>query len=231
MDIFTIGISIFITSMFFGVGAFMVFVFYNLYTTKHNRILNIREYTAGKAIKRTVRARIMKHKSLGDIYVAPSLKKYDMHYIPFFGSSYEYPTMKSKQYAVDLSYKDGQYAPEIYNSTEIREIEVIEKDQNGEYIKQKINKELNIITPVKQSTRQWNLEMDTTIKDEYNLVPGFWEKYGHLVLGLGIVLICAGVAILMIVFGYKWATEFNTAPGWVKTLMESIAASAAPPPA
>ena len=71
--------------------------------------------------------------------------------------------------------------------------------------------------------------MDTNIKEEYQMRPGWWQKYGHLVLSFGIVVAGLVVAVMMIVFAYQWGIDMGTAPEWVKTFAQNIAQSQAPP--
>lgn len=221
--------GVFGTLLFTMVCGMCFWAYIILDSKKHNRTIRIKNITAGKPYVETFRARKMKHLQLGDIYWIPALKKEDRHIAPYFGSKYEYSTNKANRFYVPLTFYNGTYSPEEYNPLEKVEMDVIEKNtETGKY--ERIKKEVVrfIIRPVKASIRQFNLEMDTSIKEEYGLNPGFWSKYGAMIIGLGIVMLCSIVGIMIIIFTYQWGVDISTAPDWVQTLIQKVAENQAP---
>ena len=138
---------------------------------KFNKLIRIKNWTAGKPQVETHYAQLKKHPKLGDIYYIPALKKQDRHYIQYFGSEFEYPTNKSNISYVPVTYFGKQYSPEFYSAHEKQENEVLELLEtqaiDGKLIKewQKIKKEIDtfIIKPTKSSMRQFNLATDILI--------------------------------------------------------------------
>lgn len=256
MDFLGFLIGGFVASAFFIIAIVAVWLFNMMHNAKYNRIIKITNKTGGKDVVEWWKGCLMKHKVLGDVYYVPALKKEDRHYIPFTGKSDEYPTNKPRQQFVPLTFLDGTYAPEKHQHTEEVEIDVIEKRYGDlseeEYLKiplsereknktlykvsfHRIKKKVTsyIIKPTKYSMRQFNLMMDTSIKDDFFLNPGFWDKYGGLVVAFGLVLMASVVSIVMIVFAYQWGVDISqNIPEWMQTFLQSFAANsgaAAPP--
>ena len=246
MEVVGFIVGTFATGMFFIVAIGAMWFFYTMHNAKYNRHIRINNKTAGKDTVEVYRGRLMKHKTLGDVYHVPALKREDRHYIPFTGKSHEFPMNKRKEFFVPLTFYDGTYAPEQYEHTEEVERDVIIKKYGDltedEYFKLDIaerekNKKLYkvsfhkvkqkvvsyIVKPTKYSMRQFNLNMDTSIKDDFFLNPGFWDKYGGLMVGFGIILISAVVAIVMIVFAYQWAVDLSAnQPDWIADILTGL---------
>lgn len=219
--------------------AIMCFLFMHLNRQKFNKMIRIKNWTAGKPKVENFYAQLKKHKKLGDVYYVPALKKEDRQYIQYFGSEFEYPTNKSNISYVPVTYYGKQYTPEEYSPMEEQEREVIrlvdvKDEKTGKITKQfkkiKETVQMFIIKPTKSSMRQFNLNNDTLIKEEYQLGPTWWDKYGMMVLGMGMLLICMTVSILMIVFAYQYGIDVvGTKPEWIADLVGAIDSGQAPP--
>lgn len=257
MDILWFMIGIFGTGVFFAMAGFIIFVIWYVRNNRYNKMIRITNKTAGKDSIEIYQGRVFKHKTLGDVYEIPALKKEDRQYAPYYGREYEYPiSNKSKKMYVALTFLNGTYAPERFDHEEVREIDVIEKrygdlsekeyfalspevrlkDKSLYKVKfHKVSKKVTtyVIKPTKNSMRQFNLEMDTSIKEDFLLNPSWWEKHGALVVALGIVAFAAIVAIIMIIFAYQWGVDISSAPpAWVSGFLEQMSTNgAAAPPA
>lgn len=254
VDILWLTVGIFATTLFFILAIVIVWLMMMIHNQQFNRQIRITNKTAGKDLAELYRAKLINHKTLGEVYYIPALKKEKRHYVPYYGKQYEYPTNKNKLSYVPLSYYNGTYAPEGYAHTEEEKQEVIRLFINGvnekefhllpendkrrdkphklEYRKVEETIEKNIIKPTKYSMRHFNLEMDTAIKDDFFLMPGFWDRYGGYILSFGLAMSGAIVAIIMIVFAYQWGVDVSqNAPEWMRGFMEQVANNglAAPP--
>ena len=243
----TVWTGIFIGSaIMFVVGilcGLMVWVYFIMRRNKYHKLIRVTTWTAGKPIVEFGYACIEKHETLGDIYYAPFLKASERHIIPYFGSQYEYPTTKSKIQFVPVTFHNNTYAPESYDPHEEIEKEVFvrKRDEHGNLVRdekskkvifEKVKKKITqfIVKPTKASMRGFNLAQDVAIKDEYTTKPGFWQKYGTLVLGLGIVGFAMVVAIFMIIMAYQWGVDISqNQPEWIAQFMETAKDSLAPP--
>lgn len=205
---------------------------------KFNKMIRIKNWTAGKPKVETYFAQLRKHPKLGDVYYIPALKKQDRHYIQYFGSEFEYPTNKGDISYVPVTYFGKQYSPEFYSAHEKRENEVLELvdtvSKDGKPIKQwqKIKKEIDtfIIKPTKSSMRQFNLATDILIKDEYQIGSTWWDKYGMMVISLGMLTITMVVCVMMIIMTVQWGQDITgSTPDWVSGLMGALDSGQAPP--
>jgi hypothetical protein len=246
MEFTGILIGVFATTFFFIILIGAVWLVNLLHNQKYNKFIRINNKTAGKDVVEWYKGAFMKHKTLGDVYFVPALKKEDRQYIPFTGSAGEFPTNKPRQKYVPLTYHNGTYAPESYEHTEQKEIDVIvkrygeltpeeylalsveERQKNKKLYKVQFIKELQTVTsyiikPTKYSMRNFNLDMDTSIKDDFFLNPSFFERYGGLLVAGGFVMMGALVAIVMIVFAYQWGVDISqNTPAWVSGLVEGL---------
>lgn len=213
--------------IFIGAIGYIVWLFMN---APFNRLIRIKNWTAGKPYVEYVRAKVMKHDKLGYVYFMPQLKRENRQYCRYFGSEYEYTTNKSKKFYVPITYMNGVYAPEEYNAYETNEREVIEFNEKTNHF-EKINKQVKsyIVQPLKQSMRQFNLDSDITIKEEYGKSSGFWEKYGVYVVSISMIGMVSVVCILLLIFAFQYAQDLNSAPAWVTNFLDAVTPNAAPP--
>jgi len=207
----------------------IIFVGYLLNRQIYNRQIRIKNWTAGKPYVEVYWGRVEKHKTLGDVYYIPKLKNQERHYIPYFGGKYEYGTNKGKIFYVPLSFYNGSYSPEQYDPYHIEEKETIYKTESGEWVKGMQKIQTFITKPVKASISQFVMEADTSIKDEFDIKPGWWEKYGGYVLTFIIVFAGAAVSIIFVIFGYKMGIDSSQIPAWAQHVLEKTVT--APPPA
>jgi hypothetical protein len=224
------------TTIFFIVLIGIIFLIKIMSDTKYKYFIKITNITGGKETIEYYYGTKLNHPEHGDVYYVPKLKKEKRHYIPYTSSKYEYPVAGRKNIYVPLVFDTNVYHPETMDAFEEREIEKIIKSINPETkkaefkkIKQKIRE--YITKPVKLSMRSWVLRNDSIIKDEYQLVPSWWEKHGHLVLSAAIIGFTVIVCVMMIIFSYQLSQDLlsNQAPAWVQNVLQSVDANVAPP--
>lgn len=231
-----------ITGLVFGIVGTMIIgtimlvfimLFVMLHKLKFNRLIRVKNITAGQPKVEWYKGRLIKHKTLGDCYEIPKLRKEQRQFIPFFGSTYEYPTQKAKLMYVPVTFYQNVYSPEKYEYKEEIEIETIQKNnKTGKY--EKIIKKTvqSMINPLKSSMRQFNLAADKVIEEEFNLPIGWFERNKAIILSFAIVFIAAVVAVIMIVFAYQAGADgvYAQTPEWARSILDAVTANQAPPP-
>jgi len=214
-----------------GFVIFFVFDFMN--KQKYNRLIRIKNWSAGKPYVEYYWAQLMKHSKLGMVYHIAVLKKENRQYIQYFGNEFEYSTNRSNKFYVPVSYYNGTYSPEKYDPYEIEEREVIEWNEELKQY-QKTTKKITtfIIKPVKASIRQFNLAQDTQIKEEYGQKSSWWDKWGTTLLGFGALLLFIGggiiVFILLLQYGIDIANQSSQAPQWLQQFLTNSTAGITP---
>lgn len=234
MDIQLItGIIFGAAGMFVMSGFILVIIalFVMLHNGKFNRLIRIKNITAGQPKVEWFKGRFIKHPILGDCYEVPKLRKEGRQFVPFFGSDREYPTTKSRLMYVPVTFYKNVYAPEKYGWMEEIEIETIEKI--GKKYEKVIKKVVSpIITPLKSSMRQFNLAADKVIDDEFSVPIGWFERNKVAMMSFAMLLITAALCMMMIVFAYQAVSEgnFSSMPDWAKQLLDAVTSNQAPPP-
>lgn len=226
-----IGIIVTMVIVFFIIV--IVFLLWLVSNAKYNRVVRVKNITAGQPQVEIQKARLIKHPKLGDCYEVPKLRKEGRQFVPFFGSAFEYPTTKSRIKFVPVTFYQNVYAPEKYEYKENVEIETIEK-VGKKYEKVIKNVIKPIVTPLKSSMRQFNLASDKAIDEEYNIPVGWFERNKTLIMALGMLFITATLCIMMIVFTYQASADgafsVNEVPEWAKVILDAITGNQAPPP-
>lgn len=217
------------------VGA-VIFLIRMMIMAKYNRIIRVNVVTAGRIVAEWHKGYLIKHKTLGECYVVPKLHRENRKFINYFGSKYEYPTNKSRIKYVPVTYYQNVYVPEEYESLEQRDMETIEYNKTTKKYEKLISSvTCSIVTPVKNSMRQFNLAADKAIQEEYNIPVGFFERNKAVILALGMLFITGAVCALIIIFTYQSAADgmFNQMPDWARPLvdgMTTLVQNQAPPP-
>jgi uncharacterized membrane protein len=218
----------------FVLGGFMLVIiglFIMLHNGKYNRLIRIKNITAGQPKVEWFKGRFIKHPILGDCYEVPKLRREQRQFIPFFGSNREYPTTKSRMMYVPVTFYKNVYAPEDYTWKEEVQLETIEKigKKYEKVIKMVISP---IITPLKSSMRQFNLAADKVIDDEFSIPIGWFERNKVAIMSFAMMFITAVVCIIMIIFAYQAVSEgnFSSIPEWGKQILDAVKSGQAPPP-
>lgn len=222
----------------FIIGGF-VFLFYIINQQTFNRLVRITNWTAGTPYVEWYRGKKMRHKELGEVYYIPKLKREKRQYIPYFGTDKEYPTNKSRQMYVPVTFWNGTYVPEKYDPYTEQEMEVIEpvieKDAKGNEITifKKIKKKMTVFISktIPQSNRMFYLKSDVEIEKEFAKDAGFWEKYGATIASVSMSLITGIVCVVMVVFAFETVSEIlsQSTPAWLQTLIDTLQGGQAPP--
>lgn len=215
---------------FFLLMTVVIWLFWIMHQAKYNRLIRIKNITAGKPVAEFYKGRFIKHPKLGDCYEVPKLRREGRQFIQFFGSTYEYPTNKSRVKFVPVTFYNNVYAPEKYEWSQEIEIEAIEK--NGRKYEKVIKKVYQpIVTPLKSSMRQFNLAADKAIEEEYNVPVGWFERNKAVILSLGMIFLTVVLCIMLIVFTYQSAADglFSRAPEWVQPILDALSQNQAPP--
>ena len=229
-----------ITGVVFGVIGSMVLslfivvlvvLFIIMNNAKYNRLFRINNITAGQPMVEWYKGRLIKHPELGDCYHIKALSREGREFIQYNGSTFEYPTNKSKIKFVPLTYYQNVYAPEKYEFMEEFEDEQIVK--NGKKYEKVIKKGMRaIVTPLKSSMRQFNLAADKAISNEYAVQQSFWDRNKATILSLAFVFMTVVLCVIMIVFTYQAAVDgaFANTPEWAKAILDAVTSGQAPPP-
>lgn len=214
------GILIGLILCIIGGGAFL---FWDIMDKKkYNRVIRIKNWTAGKPFVEIVRGQLTKHPELGMVYYIPKLKKESRHYIQYFGSDKEYPSTRSTEYFVPVSFLNGTYSPEVYDPYFEEEKDVIIYNESTKKYEKTTQKIKNfIVKPIKASIRQFNLSADTQIKDEFKEKQTFWDKYGGQIMGFGLGVIMAGIGLIAMIFLIQAGMDGNV-PSLLRELINAV---------
>jgi hypothetical protein len=228
-------------TFFIGViiGGFIFFL-YIMDQQVNNRLIRITNWTAGTPYVEWFRGKKMRHKELGEVYYIKKLTKEKRQFIPYFGTDKEFPTNKSRQMYVPITYWNGVYVPEKYDPHNEQEIEVIEEvknlDKDGKEITifKRVKKKLPIFISktIPQSNRQFYLKSDVEIEREFAQDQGWWAKYGHTIALAGMYMVSGIVCVIMIIFAYETVGDIlaQSTPAWLQTLVDTLQGGQAPPP-
>jgi hypothetical protein len=185
-----------------------LFIYHVLYNKRYNRIIRIKNWTAGKPYVEQYRAELIKKDGMGLIYYIKQLESQNRQYVQHFGSDKEYPTNKSNEFYVPITYYNGSYSPEKYDPTDEEEIETIIYNEDLKTHEKVIKKvKIFIIKPVKASIRLFNMIQDTQIKEDYKDKQGWWDKWGTPILGFGALFILAGVGLIIFILMTHYGME------------------------
>lgn len=204
-----------IISLLFGafIGFFLtlltggaVYAFIALAKAKFKYVVNIRNLTQGKPVKEQYLAYRTMHKSLGEVLVIPKLKSQGREYIPYQGNQYEYSLIGhgNQKYEVAYTYSNGTYAPEVFSEYITQKIKKLQetKNEKGELVFEtvEIEERIPLIQPTKSSMRQFNLNQDTAIKDEFAEKKDFFDKWGAAIIAFIIILAAVSIFVFTMVY-------------------------------